>query len=75
MNEQDIAAQLIRAVIKERRKLPIRIDCTDPITNRSYYVVVTDKRNTELFEWEIRATIGGGGGRCGCCLGTGKAPV
>lgn len=69
----EIAIQLVRRIKADGQKLPVKIQCVDPSTNQSYYVIVTSKNVIDIFEKETRNSMGGGGGRCGCCGGTGRA--
>ncbi|MBX9942245.1 MAG: hypothetical protein K2Y32_23485 [Candidatus Obscuribacterales bacterium] len=72
MRTQAIAEKLVQELKLERQKLPIRFTFIDTEEIKNVYVEVRDRRQDELFEKEVRGTLGGGGGRCRCCEGTGR---
>lgn len=69
----EVAGELVRKAVAAGERFPLKIRCTPPGTNRTYWIIVTESDMNQIAEKETRATIGGGGGRCGCCNGTGKA--
>lgn len=73
MREQEIAQQLVKELKAEKQKLPIRFTFLDTTEYKNYYVEVGHTQHNEIFEKEVRGTLGGGGGRCQCCGGTGSA--
>lgn len=66
----DIVVHLVRKIVNRGISLPVRYIVKDGYTD---YTVTVDKSTSLDESRATRLTISGGGDKCGCCNGTGRA--